>query len=779
VNQLVFVHRIGWTLIHSTWQGVAVALILLIVLRLMRDGSAGARYLVSCAALAAVITMAAATFVAIGPNAAGPIVSERMDGAIVLPSAPLALQQPTTAMDVRATHRDLLGVVVAAWAVGVITIGLWHVGGWLWLCRLRRGAQIHSWDDALARLRGRLRISRGVRLIETIAIDTPAVVGVIRPVIFVPLGVFSGLSPQQVEAILAHELAHVRRHDYLINLMQAAIETLMFYHPAVWWISSRIRFERENCCDDIAANACGDARGYAMALAKIEERRVTDVPRLVTAATGGSLVFRIRRILHLPQVDRANMFRSLAAAVIAISLIAAPLVVMGQQDKTAQQQAAKATTKPADAKDADKKFVKVIVTSNAILRDGKVTDVDQLKKFFDDLPAAERKRTVLEVAAASADITVERFFSVFGQMSEIVKRYDLAYLSDTGIVPRPQPAQVGPILEPRNQYFITGAIARSGAYSVASGAEVNVKQAIAAAGGVTVDVPETTVSVVRRKDGSEIRAMNDVSVKELFAGKANDLVLQGGDVVQITPPPTGEYYIDGQVTRTGVYSLTARKISLKQAIAAAGGLSDGLDDAFICIIRREGRDRESYPLRNVKFSDILSGAHADEYLQPNDLVQVLNKPAEPRKPPATTTKSISTSDLSSPNAAELDDLLQKRRLIEMQIGSLGSKLGDEHPTMRGLRQMLGQIDKMFEQRKAEAQRSASQMSIEQIAQNDPMMREYLKTRDAMDFNLARLARNVGPQNRAYLDAKADLDLQNRRIDDYAKQWRSTMATTQP
>jgi hypothetical protein len=126
----------------------------------------------------------------------------------------------------------------------------------------------------------------------------PTVVGWLRPVILVPTAALTGMSTQQLEAILAHELSHVRRHDYLVNLMQTLVETMLFYHPAVWWVSNRIRDERENCCDDVAVQACGDAVLYARALTRMEELRCSPLqPGLVMAADGGSLVQRVRRLV--------------------------------------------------------------------------------------------------------------------------------------------------------------------------------------------------------------------------------------------------------------------------------------------------------------------------------------------------------------------------------------------------------------------------------------------------------------------------------------------------
>ena len=131
--------------------------------------------------------------------------------------------------------------------------------------------------------------------------------------ILLPVAAFAGLSPSQVEAILAHELAHIRRHDFLVNLLQTFAETVLFYHPAVWWLSARIRTEREHCCDDVALSVCGDAVSYAEALVELESWRTVH-SRLAIAATGGTLMTRVRRLLGAPADDRPRSFGAMVVA---------------------------------------------------------------------------------------------------------------------------------------------------------------------------------------------------------------------------------------------------------------------------------------------------------------------------------------------------------------------------------------------------------------------------------------------------------------------------------
>ena len=173
-----------------------------------------------------------------------------------------------------------------------------------------------EWQDRLRALAARLRVTRPVALLESCLAETPVLIGFLRPAILIPAGLLAGLAPDQLEAILLHELAHIRRHDYAVNVMQSLVEGLLFYHPAVWWLSNAVRAERENCCDDAVVALRGDAVSYAAALAALEERRSASQPAL--AATGGNLMNRIRRLLE------PNRKRPAAGPALAAILLLAP-----------------------------------------------------------------------------------------------------------------------------------------------------------------------------------------------------------------------------------------------------------------------------------------------------------------------------------------------------------------------------------------------------------------------------------------------------------------------
>ena len=271
----------GWTLLHFVWQGALLGLTVAGVLWLCRRRSANARYAVASGGLVALLAAPVVT-AAVLWQAARAVEPLR-------PADRAAAREPGNRSPEghALVARDSLGTlharlaaalpgVVAVWLAGVSLL-LVRTGGGLWrVHRLHEAglaAPASRWQEAAARLASRLGLVNAVRVVESRLVGTPTVVGWMRPIILLPVAALANLTPAQVEAILAHELAHIRRHDYLVNLLQSLGETVLFYHPAVWWVSGRIRAERENCCDDVALVVSGDRVGYASALAALEEWR--------------------------------------------------------------------------------------------------------------------------------------------------------------------------------------------------------------------------------------------------------------------------------------------------------------------------------------------------------------------------------------------------------------------------------------------------------------------------------------------------------------------------
>ena len=303
------IHTLGWTLMHSLWQCALAAAGLAALLTVVPARAARSRYALSVATLLLMVALPLATGLRMG---SGPTWTD------------IGAQAFTTRM--RAAVEPALPWAVALWLGGVLLLSARLASGLLATWRLAIAGTRpvpEAWRQALDRLATRLRVSRPVRLVASALIRVPAVIGWWRPVILIPVSVLtgSGLTPLQLDALLAHELAHVRRHDYLVNLLQSMIETLLFYHPAAWWVSARVREEREHCCDDLAVAACGDARVYATALLGMEQLR--GAPTLAVAASGGSLVGRVRRLL-LPAAGDA--FPRWRAGVLGVGLALAVVI---------------------------------------------------------------------------------------------------------------------------------------------------------------------------------------------------------------------------------------------------------------------------------------------------------------------------------------------------------------------------------------------------------------------------------------------------------------------
>jgi len=364
------VETIGWVLLHFIWQGAAIAVLLAAALRLLRKASANMRYLAACSAMVLFVLSAVVTMHLVKPTQ--PDLPMRIDSAesagrpIALTPAVEKTPESTSTINPKLTEtatvppgiswkarataslERLLPHIVLVWILGVLLLSVWHLGGWAQLRRLRRrmvkpvGSAVQAGARRLAELIG---VRRAVELMESALVQVPTVVGWVRPVILLPASVLTGLSSEQLEAVLAHELAHIKRYDYLVNMFQAVIEILGFYHPAVWWVSHRIRIERENCCDDVAVRIVGDKVRYARTLTMLEEIRGSS-RRLAVAASGGSLLERVRRLVGKGSQgqERSGWVSAVVVLVVLSAVLPAAVAVRsriqsGAGDNTAQKEA--------------------------------------------------------------------------------------------------------------------------------------------------------------------------------------------------------------------------------------------------------------------------------------------------------------------------------------------------------------------------------------------------------------------------------------------------------
>lgn len=309
---------LGWALVHFLWQGLALAALLSVAMTVCRKAST--RYAAGLVTLLLMVAAPIITFVVLWHNASSAaaswmgaasasIVSLSHRVSAIAPSGAAGAQIPAS------PRPDALLWFVEAWFLGVLFLSLRTAGGFVLIERMRRkearpvSAKLNQLCVSLQR---RLRLDRAIRYCECGRLGAPAVIGWFRPVVMLPLTALTGLSEEQLKAVIAHELAHIRRLDCFVNLFQIAAETLLFYHPAIWWVNKRIRSERENCCDDVAISVCGDAVEYARALTLMEESR--SAPALAMAANRGPLAARVARLLGLGRIGSGIRVAGFAAS---------------------------------------------------------------------------------------------------------------------------------------------------------------------------------------------------------------------------------------------------------------------------------------------------------------------------------------------------------------------------------------------------------------------------------------------------------------------------------
>ncbi|MDQ3291944.1 MAG: M48 family metalloprotease [Bacteroidota bacterium] len=333
------VEALGWTILHSLWQGALIAVTLSVLMILLHRHSARVRYAVAITALFSTLGIAAITFIRTYQQVPQPEtitnttpVSQPVVVNPVSKTTPALTQSGNTKSVLRGAilvnfnyyFSKHLPVVVLVWLLGMLTMLLKFLGGLAYVQRLKyykTYAVGTTWNTRLANMAKSLRVSQSVRLFESALVKTPLVIGYLKPIILLPFGTLASLSPEQVEAILAHELAHIYRKDYLLNMLQALVEILFFFNPAIWWISDYVRVERENCCDDQAIEVCGNPLIYARALANLETIAVKS-PRLTLAFAGkdGSLLGRIKRLVQQPNRRPTFSEGFLAACVLIVGL---------------------------------------------------------------------------------------------------------------------------------------------------------------------------------------------------------------------------------------------------------------------------------------------------------------------------------------------------------------------------------------------------------------------------------------------------------------------------
>src|SRR5215469_14683652 len=299
---------LGWTLIHFCWQAAAIALLYRLADAALSKASSHIRYVAALAALLSMLVAAGVTLAWETSRNAGGRISQNawydaQDTAALRAATPLTTvgepaatqYDPGTPILVAAREAALTSLkeemrgaipwLDAMWLLGVLCLSLRTVGGWWLIQRLRRTSmpRVPAYArESFARLTHRFGIRRPIDLRISERISSPLAMGVLRSVVLLPASALTSLSPEQLEVVLAHELAHIRRADYLWSMLQTMIETLFFFHPAVWWVGRNLRQQRELCCDDAALACCSDPLIYATALLCLEEERSSRFRRSIS-----------------------------------------------------------------------------------------------------------------------------------------------------------------------------------------------------------------------------------------------------------------------------------------------------------------------------------------------------------------------------------------------------------------------------------------------------------------------------------------------------------------
>lgn len=325
------IQAFGWTILHSFWQGCCVFFCLRIVLWLWPQAGPSIKYHLSFLSLTGIAGWFGATFLTQLKS-----IREASEAVVTVAGAGMpAMPVPLAFASTPAPDEGLKAVFPGMEAYFPLLVAIYVVGVTLMTIRLCVDlAQLKTlrkqglsslgsvWEEHLGALTRKMGIGKRVGLFISVNLQVPVMIGFIRPVILLPAAMVNNLSPEQLEAILLHELAHIKRNDYLLNIFQSIVETLLFFNPFVWWISRNIRLEREHCCDDLVLASTVQPMHYAKALVALEEFRLTVNPMAMAAAHDRHHLFhRIKRIMEMKTKHLNYSQRLLALMIIVTGLV--------------------------------------------------------------------------------------------------------------------------------------------------------------------------------------------------------------------------------------------------------------------------------------------------------------------------------------------------------------------------------------------------------------------------------------------------------------------------
>ena len=324
---------LGWTFIHSLWQILLIAIVLKLVLLGIKKTAAQKRYWANLGGMLAVCMTSLFTFYYVyDAKAVASVPAENSvftidiygtDASVSLCEGMFGCSSPLSQVLLIAEQH--IAILVGIWLVGFAFFFAKMFLGIYYIEKLKRSEQQllpMEWQARMQLLKEQVGIRKDVKLVASKVVNMPMMLGFFKPIILLPTSVLTGVEVNVLEAIIAHELAHIARHDFFVNIVQTFVESVFYYHPAIWWMSNNVRDEREKCCDDLAIQMCGDSLVYAKALIQVEELPQTS-PTFTLSFLGNKkhLLSRVKRILNQPQTQSNHMEKFIVSSLVVLAVV--------------------------------------------------------------------------------------------------------------------------------------------------------------------------------------------------------------------------------------------------------------------------------------------------------------------------------------------------------------------------------------------------------------------------------------------------------------------------
>ena len=350
-----FIYSFGWTLLHSLWHGAIISFLTLLILFFLRKHSSSIRYQISIFSMISVVVLSVWTFISLhgyfsdlfnGNNTLNQALSKTTNSSYGIFWFDLFPEPLKENIQYFTMH---LPIVITLWFVSVIFLSVKYLGAYVYSQRLKHtriSAVRGFWIDKLREYSSQLNLRKPIELFESAIVKVPMVIGYFKPVILVPLGLFTGIPQKQIEAILIHELAHIKRKDYLVKLLQTIVEIIFFFNPFVWWISSIINKEREHCCDDLAISITKDNISFVRALAGLCELEF-DKSNMALAfgKSNTQIIKRMERVMKRNENKNSFSHFTIALVILLASLVALGSTSLKSSENEAKNESIQDSTK--------------------------------------------------------------------------------------------------------------------------------------------------------------------------------------------------------------------------------------------------------------------------------------------------------------------------------------------------------------------------------------------------------------------------------------------------